>query len=179
MWCGLLLFNVNSYINVSNPPFNKYSVYKKKASIPVRPNVILVIFTVRNVVAPRLCFHRWLSFCSQVGHVSQHALGRHPLDRHPLGRNPPAQCMLGYTPLPSACWDTHLPAQCMLGYTPLPSACWDTHLPAQCLLGYIPHPPSGHCSRWYASYWNAFLLPPAMKLQQGNVLCCFLCEQYM
>ena len=31
----------------------------------------------------------------------------------------------------SACWDTplgrHLPAQCMLGYTPLPSACWDRH----------------------------------------------------
>ena len=63
--------------------------------------------------------------------------------------------MLGYThpwanipldrhPLSSACWDTH----------PLPSACWDRH---------------GYCCRWYASYWNAFLLPPAMKLGQGYV----------
>ena len=57
------------------------------------------------------------------------ALGRHPradtlpgqtpsLGRHPpwadtlpgqtpsLGRHPPAQCILRYTPLPSACWDT-------------------------------------------------------------------------
>ena len=30
-------------------------------------------------------------------------------------------------------------------HTPLPSACWDT-------------PPGGHCTRRYASYWNAFLL---------------------
>ena len=41
--------------------------------------------------------------------------GRHT----PLARHPPAQCMLGYTPLPSACWDTHLSAQCMLGYMPI------------------------------------------------------------
>ena len=88
------------------------------------------------------------------------------------GRHPPAQCMLGYTPcllgrhppgqttpcpvhagihtppvhagihspsrhpLPSTCWDTH---------PTLPSACWDTPSP------------NGHCSGWYASYWNAFL----------------------
>ena len=31
------------------------------------------------------------------------------------------------------------PAKCMLGYIPLPSACWDTP-PAQCMLGYNPHP---------------------------------------
>ena len=31
---------------------------------------------------------------------------------------PPGQCMLGYTPLPSACWDTQPP--------PLPSTCWNT-----------------------------------------------------
>ena len=42
--------------------------------------------------------------------------GRHT----PLARHPPAQCMLRYTPLPSACWDTHPPAQCMLG-CPLPT----------------------------------------------------------
>ena len=38
-------------------------------------------------------------------------------DNNPA-RHPPAQCMLGYSTLPSACWDTHPPAQCMLGYTP-------------------------------------------------------------
>ena len=27
----------------------------------------------------------------------------------------------------------------------------------------------GHWSGWYASYWNAFLLPPATKLGQGNI----------
>ena len=32
----------------------------------------------------------------------------------PMGRHPPSR-----HPLPSACWDTP-PAQCMLGYTPLP-----------------------------------------------------------
>ena len=52
----------------------------------------------------------------------------------------PTQCMLGYIPLPSACWDTHPSTQCMLGYTPsypvhagvhtlLPSASWDTPTP--------------------------------------------------
>ena len=50
------------------------------------------IFSVRNVVAARLCFHRRLSFCSQgvwqtpfLGRCPQ---GRHPLDRHPLGTHP-------------------------------------------------------------------------------------------
>ena len=65
----------------------------------------------------------------------------------------------------SACWDTHTPGQTSPWtdtpypvhagiHTPLPSACWDRH---------------GYCCRWYASYWNAFLLPPAMKLGQGYV----------
>ena len=58
------------------------------------------------------------------------------------------QCMLGYTPP-----GRHSPAQCMLGYT-VPSACWDRH---------------GYCCGWYASYWNAFFLPPATKLGQGNI----------
>ena len=48
--------------------------------------------------------------------------GRHPPRQNPscpvhAGIRPSAQCMLGYTPLPSACWDTHIPP---------PSACWDT-----------------------------------------------------
>ena len=48
-------------------------------------------------------------------------------------------------PLPSACWDTHLLCRC---------ACWDTHTP--CPVHAEIHP-GGHCSGWYASYWNAFL----------------------
>ena len=61
------------------------------------------VFTVRNVVAARLCFHRRLSFCSGGVYPSMHWAD--PPDRHPfpLGRHPP-----GYTaPLFSACWDTH------------------------------------------------------------------------
>ena len=79
------------------------------------------------------------------GRLTPWADTRHtPLGRHPLWEDPPGQtctpCPVHagiYTPLPSACWDTH----------PLPSACWDT-----------PPPPDSHCSGWYASYWNAFLL---------------------
>ena len=52
----------------------------------------LSLFTVRNIVTARLCFHRHLWFCSQAK-----GCGRHT----PPGRNPPGQ-----TPLPSACWDT-------------------------------------------------------------------------
>ena len=37
--------------------------------------------------------------------------GRHPPWAHPPRQTPPppAQCMLGYTPLPSVCWDTPPP----------------------------------------------------------------------
>ena len=69
---------------------------------------------------------------------------RHPPGQTPtLGRLPPGR---------------HLPAQCMLGYTPLPSACWDTHTPppARCMLGY------GQRGR-YASHWNVFLFLTATK----------------
>ena len=46
--------------------------------------------TVRNVVAARLWFHRYLSFCSRGGGgcVPQHALGRIPRADYPLGRYP-------------------------------------------------------------------------------------------
>ena len=73
-------------------------------------------------------------------------LGRHFL----LGRHTPGQT-------PSACWDTHTPAQCMLGYT------------HPCPVHAGIHPPGGHCSGWYASYWNAFLLPPANVVYEGYV----------
>ena len=97
-------------------------------------------------------------------------LGRHPPGRHPLGRHPtgqtlppgqtlqadtptpladtPTQCMLGYTFLPSACWDTHSP----------PSACWDTHpLPVQCMLGYGQQAGGTHPTGMHSFFWM-FLL---------------------
>ena len=44
-----------------------------------------------------------------------------------------------------------------------------------------PQMPDGHCSRWYISYWNAFLfLPAATKLGQGNIfrsMCQEFCPQ--
>ena len=63
--------------------------------IPLPMELGLMIITVRNVVAERLCFHRCLSFCSQGGGVSQHALGQtppfaDPPSRHPQGRQPPS-----------------------------------------------------------------------------------------
>ena len=45
------------------------------------------------------------------------------------------------------------------GQTPLFPVHAGIHTPpAHCMLGYMPPPPSGHFSRPYASYWNAFLL---------------------
>ena len=84
------------------------------------------------------------------GQMTPPTPGRNPPpSADPLDLSPPAQD----TPPPSACWDTH----------PLPSACWDT-----------TPPPGGHCSRWYTSYWNAFLLLdnycPQTKLREGKVM---------
>ena len=73
----------------------------------------------------------------------------HPPGIHLSGR--PAQCMLGYTPLPSACWDAHTPAQSILGYT-LPRAV---------------HAGIRSKSGRYASYWNAFLLYKYLKMPQA------------
>ena len=60
-------------------------------------------------------------FCLGGVYPSMH-WGRHPQGQTPTpwadttrGRHP-----LGKIPPPNACWDTHLPAQCILGYTPLP-----------------------------------------------------------
>ena len=88
------------------------------------------IFTARKRSLRRLCFHRCLSVHGGVS-ASLYA-GIHPPRQTPpwadtpTCQTPPTQCMLGYTPLPIACWNTHTPAQCILGYTP----------PAQCMLGY-------------------------------------------
>ena len=38
-----------------------------------------------------------------------------------------------------------------------------------CLLCTPPPGRDGYCCRWYVSYWNAFLLPAATKLGQGNI----------
>ena len=73
--------------------------------------------------------------------------GRHPPGRNPpwvdpSGRHPPP-CPVHagmHSHLPSACCDTHPPTQCMLGYIPLPSTCWDTvnkrviRIPLECIL---------------------------------------------
>ena len=45
--------------------------------------------------------------------------------------------------------------------TPLGRHSLGRHLPGQTPL------PGGHCSRWYASYWNAFLLIEAITRNQG------------
>ena len=58
------------------------------------------IFTVRNVVAARLCFHRHLSFCSRMCVYPNMHWDRHPLSRHtpPLGRYSPEQTPPGRHP---------------------------------------------------------------------------------
>ena len=95
-------------------------------------SVFQQIFTVRNVVAERLCFHRRLSFCSQGGCIpactgADTPPGQTPLwaDRHPQADTPGQKPPWADTP----------------GQT-RPQA--DTSS-------------NGHCSGWYASYWNAFL----------------------
>ena len=73
------------------------------------------IFTTRKRSLRRLCFHRCLSVYGG-GCLPHCMLGcTHPQDQSqttPPGRHPPAQCMLGYTPLCSACWDTGQQAGC-------------------------------------------------------------------
>ena len=87
------------------------------------------------------------------GCVSQHALGHTPPVHAGTHTHPhPAQCMLACT----------LPGQ-----TPPPGR--HTHIS----LGQIPPPPDGHCSKWYASYWNAFLF--LIQFSTVFVVCLFVC----
>ena len=83
--------------------------------------------------------------------------------------SPPEQTPPVQTPPRADTPQADTPPQCILGYTPpcpvhvgihtlLPSACWDT-----C-------PPAGHCSRRYASYWNAFLFKRAIAIQILKIL---------
>ena len=79
-----------------------------------------IFFTICNVFAARLRFHRCLSFCSQGWPWPDTPLGRHPPGQNPPpADNPPRtdtplrSVHAGIHPPPSACWDTH-PAQCML-----------------------------------------------------------------
>ena len=60
-----------------------------------------------------------------------HSVHRGGVCHTPPGQTPPAQCMLGYTPLPSACWDT-----------------------PPCTV----HAGIRSTSGRYASHWNAFFL---------------------
>ena len=63
-----------------------------------------------------------------------------PLGRHPPGQTPPGQTSpWSDTPWPDTPCPVHagmhtLPAQCMLGYTPLPSACWQPLHQMICIL---------------------------------------------
>ena len=98
-----------------------------------------------------------------MGGVSQHALGQRPRGKPPgqtpattLGRHPPVQCSAEIHPPTKCMLDTHPPCQVHAGICPLPSACWDT--PPSPVHAGIHARPGGHCSRRFASYWNAFLL---------------------
>ena len=56
----------------------------------------------------------------------------------------------------------------------------DTHpRGSQHALRQTPPPADGYCCRWYASYWNAFLLPAAMKLWPRLCFyrCLWFCQQ--
>ena len=68
------------------------------------------IYTVLNVVAARLCFHRRLPFCSQKVYPSMH-WGRQTPGRHtPWADTPPrVDTPWADIPQPSVCLDTHTP----------------------------------------------------------------------
>ena len=65
-------------------------------------------------------------------------------------------CLPGACVYPSMHW-----ADTPQADTPLGRHSLGRHLPGQTPL------PGGHCSRWYASYWNAFLLIEAITRNQG------------
>ena len=60
--------------------------------------IVTFLFTVRYVVAARLCFHKRLWFCSQGGVADTPRADTPPCGRTYPGQTPPTQCMLGYTP---------------------------------------------------------------------------------
>ena len=92
-----------SYVTPSPVAVNPYRT-ENQDCVPVSGSFLMLIFTVRNIVAAMLCFHRRLSFCARWGGAVDTPQCRH----HP------------------------------------------------CLVHAGIHPPPGDCSRWYASYWNAF-----------------------
>ena len=141
-----MVFSVGCF-NIIKNLNSGYFITRKGLKSGVKKNST---FTVRNVVAARLCVHRG------GGCVADTSLRQTPPGRHPQADTPwadtPCQVHAGiHTP----------PAQCMLGYTASwPNACWDTH-PPSCPVHagiYAPTPNlDGYCSGRYASYWNAFL----------------------
>ena len=114
------------------------------------------IIIVSNIYRPQRSCGKVIFSQASVSH-SVHR-GKGVSGRHPPGGQaaPPAS-----RPPPPAgrhLPGRHLPGQTIPGAdTPLPSACFYTHTPAQYMLLYTHPHPSGHCSGWYASYWNAFL----------------------
>ena len=120
-----------------------------------------------------------MSAARQTATLADIPLGRHPLGRHPLSKHPP-RVDTPWQPLPCPVHaGIHPPAQCMLGYIPLPSACWDTHTPAQCMLGYGQqvggtHPTGRHsCLKrrfiWPCTLNNIFITTRKRTFGQGNV----------
>ena len=75
---------------------------------------------------------------------------------------------------PSACWDTHTHTPCPVHagmhspWADTPPGQTHTHLPWA-----DTPPPDGHCSEWYASYWNAFLF--LIPFSTVFVVCLFVC----
>ena len=95
----------------------------------------------------------------------------------PLDRHPPAQCMLGYTSLSSACWDAHPPVQCMLGYTSpcpvhdgihAPHCVWAaiSMIGQENLYSLQLNSKPAHCGRikWSINPWNLVSFPTLISI---------------
>ena len=96
----------------------------------------LLIFTIRNEVFSQACVKNSVHRREGVS-ASVHA-GIHPPGQTPPGRHPLGRQPPGQTPY--------------LADTPHADTPW------------ADNQPGSHCSGWYISYWNAFLLPATTKL---------------
>ena len=77
---------------------------------------VIVIFTVRNVVAARLCFHRHLWFCDKPR--ADTLLGRHPSPRQtPPGQTTPPQPPEMATAADASYWNAFLLMKLVLSFS--------------------------------------------------------------
>ena len=106
-----------------------------------------MIITVRKRSCGKVIFYTCLSVILFTGVVYIPAcIGRHPrVDTH-LGRHQPQ------TPPCLVHAGTHTPRSVHAGIQP-------PHCPVHAEIHTTTPCPGGHCCGWYASYWNAFLLP--------------------